>query len=183
MARWAIASLGRGADRRAEAAALEAALAARGLLLGGFRQEALPSERGKAEGLVRIPRGERMVLGADSGVGGGEGCTFQFREEAFATARRWLQEDQASAEVVLVHDVGKLEVKGEGHARAIAEAIGAPSRGVVLLIAGGDRLLQVVERFAPDDRPAGWIELPAAAAELDRFARELSEAAREAERL
>lgn len=178
MARWAIATFGRQANRRTGAAALVSALEARGLHVGGFRQEAAPGDDAKAEVLVRIAGGDRVLLGASRAPAADGGCTFGFRDEAFEAGRRWLREDLPRSGVVVVHDVSKLELKGGGHAPAIAEAIATQAPCVVLLLASGEKLSQVLEQLGPDDDPASWVELPAPAEELDRFAAELAAAAR-----
>ena len=178
MARWAVATFGRQANRRTDAAGLVSALEARGLRVGGFRQEAATGDDAKAEVLVRIQGGDRALLGGTRSPATEGSCTFGFRDEAFEAGRRWLREDLPRSGVVVVHDVSKLELKGAGHASAITEAIATQAPCVVLLLASGERLAQVLERFAPDDAPASWVELPAPPEEMDRFAAELAAAAR-----
>lgn len=158
---WALIAGGRNTGKSGTAAEVAAALAARGVTVGGVIQEAVVEEgervgyvarRVDAPGTVKMlarrgaaPEGARP--GAVHTV-----CSFVFDADAFAEVRRWLREAGERAEVVIVDEVSKLEVTGEGHHGAVQDALGG--RALVVLVVRADQLFAVVERFGLEDAVA-----------------------------
>jgi nucleoside-triphosphatase THEP1 len=153
MKRWALLSGPRGSGKSTTARRAGEALAARGVKVAGFVQEAVDDEEGRAGYLLRRLGHEEalMVARRDSAARAPAEeafCSFVFDADAFAAARRWLAED-AAARVVIIDEVSKLEVAGRGHHDAIAEALSGDR--LVLLAVRADQLFAVMERFGLDE--------------------------------
>lgn len=175
MARWAAVTYRR-SDRGISLVELAEAIRRSGIRLAGFFQLSRQDEEGRRSvELVRIATGERISLGQSGPKQAEDGCSFVFRAESFAAARRWLEEDAPEAEVLFLHEVSKLELEGKGHHAAIRWAVCLPDRWLVVLCACGERLEQVVEQHAPSQEPVAYLELPATLEEQARFLRELAE--------
>lgn len=146
MTRWALLAGGKGTGKSTRAAAIAEQLAARGLTIAGFVQDAV-SEEGERVGydLRRLCADERLAL-ARRGVPRAHGeqgvCSYAFSTAAFEAARAWLAAD---ADVLVLDEISKLEVAGGGHHDAVRDALAAP--GLTLLSVRGDQLFAVLERF------------------------------------
>lgn len=176
MALWGAITFGRKCDRGAELLALAEELVARGFCVAGFAQRVHKQEGvERATELVRLRRPERIHFGQSGPKSAEDGCSFVFNPEAFSQGRAWIKQDAAGAQVLLLHEIGKLELSGQGHAPCVVEALASPAQ-LVLLCTSGERLGQVVERFSPPGEPGAYIELPARKVELERFFSALSSA-------
>jgi nucleoside-triphosphatase THEP1 len=155
----------------------------KGVRVGGFLQLPREDELGrKWYDLLRLSRGQKMVLaGPASGpaveeVGKTSLCSFVFHDETFAAAQAWVQEDSATADVLMIDEVSKLEVGGKGHHDAVVTALGAAGASVVVLCIRADQLFYVVDRFGLQDDAVGVLELPADDCSTGQFASQLAEA-------
>ena len=87
-------------------------------------------------------------------------CSFLFRDDAFSTARDWLERDARTSDVVVIDEVSKLEASGKGHHDTIRHAL-ALNDVVVVLCIRADQLFYVVERFDLEDDAVAVMEIPA----------------------
>jgi nucleoside-triphosphatase THEP1 len=155
-------------------------LAARGLRVGGFFQRATGDERDRRNyDLVRFRDQAEAVALARPGVRRDEGtesavCSLVFAKDALATGLLWLREDAAWANVLVIDEVSKLEVAGDGHCEALRWALALPADMLLLLSVRADQLTYAVERFELVDRIRGYLELPAVDAQLQDLAARLS---------
>jgi len=181
MAHWAVVTYGSEVNRSAEVRALAGLLRARGLSVAGFAQDKRIDAEGRASiELLRLGRDERRPLGATGGTEAkaasqGE-CTFTFSADAFACARAWLEEDAKQAQVLLLSEVSKLEVGGEGHFGALVWALGLDESKVVVFVARANQLSYLVEKLKPGGDPVAYLELPSAGPEKEAFAQTLAAA-------
>lgn len=109
-----------------------------GLTIGGFVQRGVFDEEGRKVGyeLVGLSSGtrQRMAWRGEGGTG------WRFDEAAFATARN---EMRPGADLVVIDEVGWLELDGRGHAAALARAFEcAPVVLLVVREALADRVRQ-----------------------------------------
>lgn len=182
MTRWALLTAERSADHAAHLARIVERLAAEGVRTAGFLQVKLVSPDGaKRYELVRVGGGDERVLLAAEGLPA-EGlpaetttapesfsCALRFRDAAFATAAGWLSADADAADLLVVGGIGRLELHGQGHAPALAAALG---RGLapVLLGVRASRLGAVIDRFGLDEGDlVAALEEPAGAAAFEAF--------------
>jgi nucleoside-triphosphatase THEP1 len=166
MARWAVVTYDSAVNRAAEVGDLAERLRARGLSVAGFVQEKRLDAEGHASfELLRLRHPERHAMGTTGGAekkAQAEGeCTFTFSPAAFARARAWLEEDAPAAQVLVLSEVSKHEVSGQGHHDALVWALGLPESKKVVLVARANQLSYLVEKFAPPGQPAAYLELPA----------------------
>ncbi len=178
MARWSVVTYGKAVDRGTFVRAFVAGLEARGIKVGGFAQERkTDSAGGTTVELVRLGRPDRLVLGGSTGkqadAGADAVCSYSFRPEGFAEARRWLEADAAAARLLLVSEVSKLEAGGQGHHAALAWALALSDKYTVVFVARADQLSYLVEKLAPPGEPVGYLELPASADATGAFVAEL----------
>ena len=181
MARWALISGENGVENAARAVEVAERLAAGGARVAGYVQHKGVDERGRKRfEIVRLSSGERAVL-AVHGVfprpGEGERfCSMAFRNDGFATARRWIEEDAPAADLLVLDGISKLEVMGRGHSATLGAALRREGK-LVLVCARASQLFYVVERFglAEEDLVAA-LELPAAVGAADSFARAVAAA-------
>lgn len=165
MARWALVAGPKRTDRSGTAVEVVEALAAMGVRAAGVVQAAFTDAGGRRRyDLLRLGTGERTTFAAaisDSREPGFEAfCHVTVRMDAFEVARRWLAEDAAHADALVIGDVSKLEVGGGGHDPAIAAAVAAERPPVVLLCVRADQLFDVVERYRLPDEVVAAVELP-----------------------
>jgi len=180
-ARWALLVGRKGEGKSSAASWVAAELAARGVAVGGFVQEAIEEDDERvgyrARGLGRpdsvvVARRGSPPRGAEDGALLSF-CSFVFDNDAFRQARGWLQGDLVEAGVVVIDEVSKLEVARGGHHDAILDALAGGA--VVLLVVRADQLFSVVERFdlgepvatldaGDDDARAGFVSALAQAA-------------------
>lgn len=155
---WAAVVAGKGGRRSRLAREIAAALAARGLRVGGFTQRTVEAEDGrKTIELVHASDGRTAPLARSADPGKDDAsCSIAFDAAAFATARRWLEADAATSDVLVVDGLGKLELGGDGHRAAIAHALRGP-RPVVLALRE-DQLVYAVEALGLDEPVAALAE-------------------------
>ncbi len=169
----------RGAGKTTTTVRLAERIAALGHPVGGFFQRTVTDELGRrGYDLVRLTDRSQTVALARPGTidqpGTSAVCSFSFRHEAFDTGLGWLRQDARAAKVLLIDEVSKLEVRGEGHAAAVRWCLGLDASTVVLLSVRGDQLFYVVEAFSLDGRIAGYMEIPAESQAVEREAEQIA---------
>jgi nucleoside-triphosphatase THEP1 len=128
------------------------ALAGRGVRVAGFTQRT--SEQGpgrKAVEVVRLRDAASVRLACtttDPGSAAGV-CSFAFDANAFAESRRWIEEDVAGADVIVLDGLGKLELGGGGHRATIEHALRAGP--LVVLSVKEDVLVYALEALALEE--------------------------------
>ncbi len=168
----------RGAGKTTATLELADELARRGVIVGGYFQRPISDELDRrGYDLVRV-RDRDQVLPLARGTAEKPGtsrvCSFIFSNAAFREGFAWLKEDALSARVLVIDEISKLEVKGEGHAQALDWALGLAEHRILLLSVRADQLFYVVEAFGLEDRIAGYLELPALPDDLERHASRLA---------
>ncbi|MBI3786619.1 MAG: DUF2478 domain-containing protein [Deltaproteobacteria bacterium] len=154
-------------------------LAEHGLRIGGFFQRALVDDQDRrGYDLVHLAnRSETTTLARPAAAHDSDSasavCSFVFSPAGLATGRAWLAADAATANVLVIDEVSKLEVAGGGHCEAVQTALALPADRTVLLSVRADELTYVVEKFDLADRIRGYIELPATEEQLALLARRL----------
>jgi nucleoside-triphosphatase THEP1 len=144
---YALVIGGKGGRRFEAVRSVAAALAARGLRVGGFTQRTVRPETGPASiEMTRLGGGPTLPL-ARSGAAGAAAdpasCSFAFDAGAIDQARRWVEEDARVADVVVLDGIGALELGGGGHRSAVEKALAA---GVLALLAvRDDQLVYALE--------------------------------------
>lgn len=158
--RWALVVAARGGKRSRAAREVVAALAARGLRVGGFTQRTTEHEDGsKAFDLVRASGGDAVPLArADrrGAVAEGGGCAVVFEPAAFELARRWVEADAPESDVLVLDGIGKLELAGEGHRAAVARALAAAPLAVLAI--RDDQLVYAVEALGLEEPVAAYTD-------------------------
>jgi nucleoside-triphosphatase THEP1 len=177
MARVVVVYGPRGAGKTTTTLRLAERFASQGLRVGGFFQRATTDTLGRrGYELVRYIDRAQMISLAQPGVRPDEeagSCSFVFARDALAAGFAWLREDAAWADVLVIDEVSKFEVAGEGHEHALRWALALPADRLLLLSVRADQLVAVVEQFALMSRLCGEVELPVTDAQLDEFARRL----------
>ncbi|MBL8957983.1 MAG: DUF2478 domain-containing protein [Myxococcaceae bacterium] len=177
MPRWAVITFGRNVDRAGATLAVVHQLYGHGVAVAGFLQVKQPGAAPETVELVRLAAEGRALLGVRTeGRQRGASCSFSFDAHAFATCRSWLEADAPSADVLLLHELSKLEVEGQGHAPALTWALGLPGDRPVVFCARAEHLGQLVERFALTSEPVAYLEHHAPGADSTRFAADLAAA-------
>ncbi len=157
--------------RRGDAVrAIAGALAARGVRVGGFTQRTVRPEAGASRvEIARLGGGAPRTLARSGGAaaeGGGDpaSCAFAFDPAVLAEARRWIAEDVAAADVVVLDGIGTLELGGGGHREALGHAL-ARAR-VALVSVRDDQLAYAIEALGAGEPVAAFTvgEGPAALA-------------------
>jgi nucleoside-triphosphatase THEP1 len=180
MARWALISGGNGTENAACALKVVARLATRGIRAAGFVQRKHVDEEGrKRYELVRLGGGESVVLAVDGVAAKGPTeeffCSMAFHQEGFDAARRWLEEDAPTSDLLVLDGISKLEVSGKGHCATLEAALCSTGK-VVLLCARAHQLVYVVERFGLEEADmVAALELPADDTAFDTFLRHVGE--------
>lgn len=107
----------------------------------GYRLEGLA----RGEGVViarRIPdRSDRASPAGILRIG-----RFALQAEGFGRARGWLARDAATADLIIVDELGPLELSGRGHAQAVGDLLGQ-FPGVIVLAIRRDCLAQTLGQF------------------------------------
>ena len=177
MARWALVGCEPSKPRSDFVQELARALSSTGVRVGGFAQLERRVERGeKGFELLRFSTGERAILALGGVAARGEQeafCSYAFRLDGFALARRWIEED-ALAEVLVLDGIGKLEAAGRGHAASLSFAMSLPAPKRVVIAVRSSQLFFAMERFGLEE-PFASIELPAEEAERTAFVRAVGE--------
>jgi hypothetical protein len=147
-----------------------------GLIVAGFRPREGDErdERGKAIDLFLedLGSGARVAL-ARIDPTTPDLCSYRFAEGAFEAAARWCAPE--GKDVVVLGGLGPLEAAGRGHAPLLRALVGAEHSALPVLAIRRDALAAIALTL-PD--PAAALELPADAASLSAFAREVEEAVR-----
>jgi nucleoside-triphosphatase THEP1 len=148
--------------------------------VGGFTQRTVRPEAGASRvEIARLGGGAPRVL-ARAGGAAVEGrdpasCAFAFDPAMLDEARRWIAEDVAAADVVVLDGVGTLELGGGGHREALAHAL-ARAR-VALVSVRDDQLAYAVEALG-DGEPVAAFTVGEGAAALAAFVGAVARAAR-----
>jgi len=162
----------RGAGKTTATLRLAEKFGAQGLRVGGFFQRTTTDDLDRrGYDLVRVADKTAAVPLARPGVPKDQAtessvCSFVFAREAFVKGLEWLRADAAWADVLVIDEVSKLEVSGEGHFAALRWAAALEARMIVLLSVRAEQLFYVVEKFELEERISGYVELPATDAEL-----------------
>ncbi len=164
MTPWALIS-GEQCDPKARCA-LEVAseLEARGISVGGVVQRSRGSDGAKSSELVRVAGGARVPLAqegiAPRGASEEAFCSYAFRLDAFAQARRWLEEDLADRRVLILGDLSKLEVAGRGHAESLRRALSLGEERLLVLTVRTSQLGYLMGNYALESDPVASLQLP-----------------------
>jgi nucleoside-triphosphatase THEP1 len=176
----------RGAGKTTTVLRLAELLRAEGLRVGGFLQQAVVDDLGRrGYELVHLAGcGQSVSLARPGKASDAEGeltaCSFAFSRDAFAAGRAWLREDATRADVLVIDEVSKLEVGGQGHCEALRWALALGGGMLLLLSVRADQLFAVVDKLALYDRIRDHVELPLGDADLADAARRLAAACRAA---
>jgi nucleoside-triphosphatase THEP1 len=179
MARVVVVYGPRGAGKTTATLRLADKLGAQGLRVGGFFQRTTVDElERRGYDLVRLPdRTEAVPLARPatllSDATQETVCAFAFAREAFAKGVEWLRADAATADALVIDEVSKLEVAGDGHFEAVRWAVALAAPMLVVLTVRADQLFYVVEKFELEHRVSGYLELPATDDQIADLARRL----------
>jgi len=174
MSRWALISAESGTESATLALSVVGRLEASGVRTAGFVQRKSRNERGeKRYDLERLHRPDRAVLAIDGVAAKGPNeeffCSMAVHNDGFAAAGRWLEEDAAGADVLLIDEISKLETAGRGHSATFQRAR-QRDEALVLFCVRASELFYVLERFAlPEEAMVAAIELPADDVVVDGF--------------
>ncbi len=169
----------RGAGKTTATLKLAERLVHKGVGVGGYYQRSTQDElerRGYDLVSMRDP-GRTLPLarpGGQESPGTSVICSFSFYQDSFATALGWLQQDAVTSDALVLDEVSKLEVRGEGHAQALRWALTLGDDKLLLLSVRGDQLFYVVEAFDLGSQVTGYLEVPATDAELEDWATRLA---------
>lgn len=169
----------KGGSRSEAVREIAEALAARGVKVGGFTQRTLRPAAGASRiEISRVGKAAVRTLARSGAEGGGAdpaSCAFVFDAAVLEEVRRWVLEDAADADVVVLDGIGALELGGGGHREAVAHALAAAP--VAILSVRHDQLVYALEAFDPGDPLAAYTagEGPAA---LAAFAADVARACR-----
>ncbi len=173
----------RGAGKTTTTLKLADAVARRGANVGGYFQRTLSDEEDcRCYDLVRVSdHAQSLPLARPGGrekPGTSVLCSFSFMQDAFAAGLEWLRQDAASSRVLVLDEISKLEVRGEGHAAALRWALSLGDEYLLLLSVRAELLFYVMETFDLESCLAGYLEIPAGdtaiAAEADQIAKAFS---------
>lgn len=158
MAQWAPVTMGSEIDRRAFAEGLVQAFRRAGLPVGGFYQV----REGDSLLLRRIGGDETVLLAERNDAPTGEAtCAYAFDAGALAEGRRWLEEAAQGASgvsVLVIDEVSRFEVGGEGHAGALSYALALADRFTVVPFVRAEHLFGMCERFSPAGEPRAHLD-------------------------
>jgi nucleoside-triphosphatase THEP1 len=147
-----------------------------GLVVAGFRPRDGDErdEHGKAVDLYLedLESGTRVAL-ARTDPTTPDLCSYRFAEGAFEAAARWCAPD--GKDLVVVGGLGPLEAAGRGHTPLVRALVGAEHTALPVLAIRRDALAAIALAL-PD--PVAALELPADAATISAFAREVEGAVR-----
>jgi nucleoside-triphosphatase THEP1 len=174
MARWAAIVGARGTGKSTHATRVVELLERRGVRVGGFFQKASEDELGRRSyDLHRLSTGDVLPLARPTTgqevPGHTTYCSFSFVDAAFVNACRWVEQDIGACPVIVVDEVSKVEVSGQGHHDSIRCALAADDDTVVVLCVRADQLFYVVEKFELEDDAVGVLEVPASEEEILAF--------------
>jgi nucleoside-triphosphatase THEP1 len=175
-ARYALVIAGKGGRRSDAARAVAAALAARGLRVGGFTQRTVEPDGGvggKTIDLVHLTDGATVRLARSATAADAAACSLAFDRSASEAALRWIEADARASDVLVVDGLGKLELGGEGNRPAIAAAL-ASGRPVVLALRD-DQLVYALAALGLEEPVAAFTDGSSAAA-LQAFVADVARA-------
>jgi nucleoside-triphosphatase THEP1 len=171
---YALVIAGKGGRRSHAARDVAAALAARGLRVGGFTQRTVEAEGGaKTIDLVHLPDGATVPLARSATAQDAAACTLAFDRSGSEQARAWVEADGPASDVLVVDGFGKLELGGEGNRAAVARAL-ASGRLVVLAVRD-DQLVYALETLGLEEPVAAYTDGSSAAA-LEAFVADVARA-------
>jgi nucleoside-triphosphatase THEP1 len=177
-ASYALVIAGKGGRRSHAARDVAAALAARGLRVGGFTQRTAEAEGGaKTIDLVHVPDGRAVPLARSATAADAAACTLAFDRAGSEEARRWIRADAPASDVLVVDGIGKVELGGEGNRAAVTDAL-ASGRLVVLAVRE-DQLVYAIEALGLEEPVAAYSDGSGTAA-LEAFVEEVARSARAA---
>lgn len=154
---YALVIAGKGGRRSEAARDAVDALAARGLRVGGFTQRTNRLDGGALSvDLVRVRGGTTVGLAHPAERTSEASCSLAFDPAGFEAARRWIEDDAAASDVLVLDGVGRLELAGEGH-RATLERALALARVVVLAIRD-DQLVYALEALGLGEPVASYTD-------------------------
>jgi hypothetical protein len=172
---WALVTGEKGAPRTAAVRDAVARLAALGVRAAGVVAERAPGGR---HGLARLATGEVLPIARPPGgperAGEDAHCELVFDRARFATARAWLAEDGAGADLLVFGGVSGLEATGRGHHDALRDAIAAGRP--LLLAVRSEELFRVMERLGFEDEPAATLDAAEGEAARAAFAAAIARA-------
>jgi nucleoside-triphosphatase THEP1 len=183
VARWALIAGPKQSNKTEWALALASALQQAEVGVGGFVQVTRRDDRGRRRhDLVRLGSDQRAPLAVEAVTAAPEEgvtfCSVVFDPEVFALGQRWLEEDLWRSRVLILGDISKVEVGGEGHSASIRRALVQPEEVIVVLLVRADQLFYIVEKFGLDETSlVSSLELPASESECEEFVEKLLEAA------
>ena len=156
----------RGAGKTTSIVRLAEALEQRGVAVGGFFQRVTCDDLDRRGYDLVSLRDRTLVLHLARPVSAQDAngttvCSFSFSEDALAAGRSWLEKDATSSRVLLLDEISKLEVRGQGHAQALRWALALGDDKLLLLSVRGDQLFYVMETFGLHDHIVGFVEVPA----------------------
>lgn len=189
MTPWALILGDRRTGKTSLARRVATTLEARNLRVVGVLQDAIEKDGDRiAYEAVRLgvrAVAERVVVARKSVAGGldretAPSCSYAFDDDAFARVASWLEQDAATADVIVIDEVSRAESRGRGHARAIVTALARSESGgpVVVLCVRADELVHVVEHFGLNDTLATLETGPTAGDRVLDFVHAIEVAAR-----
>jgi len=169
----------RGAGKTTTTLTLAERLLHKGIGVGGYYQRTTTDDlERRGYDLVSVRDAKRTLPlarpGGQESPGTSAICSFSFYRDSFAAALGWLQHDAAACRALVIDEVSKLEVRGEGHAQALRWALTLGDDKLLLLSVRGDQLFYVVDAFDLGSQVAGYLEIPATDAEVEDWAAQLA---------
>ncbi len=172
--RWILIAGPKRTDRSGNALELMKRLRDSGVSVGGFvqlkRHDA--TGRGGIE-LLRLRTGERRQLARDTSPSLGSSdevvCSMKFFPQVFDEARLWVETDEKESDLLVIGDISKLEVSGDGHHKSLTYALCSEKLEAVVMCARADQLFYIVEKYELEDDGIAWLELPANRQEREAF--------------
>jgi len=165
----------RGAGKTSATVRLGEALTDLGIGVGGFFQRVVHDdlERRGYDLVSMHDRTNTLMLARPGGTekpGESAVCSYSFSQDALAMGRNWLENDSKTDRVLVLDEISKLEVRGEGHASALRWALTLSNDTLLLLSVRGDQLFYVLEAFGFDDSIVGYMEVPVDDVEMSTHA-------------
>lgn len=154
---WAAIVAGKGGKRSQAAREVAQALVRRGLTVGGFAQRILEGANGtktiEAESFRRpgVLVLARPPANAAEAASSGSACSLVFDAPGLAAARRWVEQDAAEADVLVLDGLGKSELAGQGNRAALDHAVAAAP--LLVLAVRDDQLHYAVEALGLGEEP------------------------------
>lgn len=183
MARWALIAGPKRSKKTEWALELTRALRRCGIGVGGFVQIKRRDDQDRLHYDLQHLASSRRTTLADEAVAVAPDeavafCSLQFHPSAFVLGQRWLEKDLPRSRVLILGDISKVEVGGDGHAESVHLALAQPDEVIVVLLIRADQLFYIVEKLELDEASlVSSLELPADEGECEEFITDLLEAA------